>query len=469
MTRLCLSFLVGILLGAAPLSGALAQPTDPESLGIRVSPDHPRYWQYRGAPVLLVGGSKEDNLFQVSDLEAHLDLLASVGGNYVRNTMSSRDEGNVWAFHRRDDGTYDLQRPNEEYYRRLERLLRLAYERDIVVQIELWDRFDFAREPWLKNPFRPANNVNYTPEESGLANEYPEHPGSNNNPFFRSVPGQNEQQLLLRFQEARIARLLDVSLQYPNVLYVIDNETSANKDWAAYWTRFVKTRAQAAGRTVPVTEMWDDWNLRASQHRRTFDHPELYDYADVSQNNHKSNQQHWENLRWVRRYTAVRPWILNNVKIYGADGGEYGSTRDGVERFWRSVLGGSASARFHRPSAGIGLNATAQVHLRSVRRLLDRYDLFAAEPMSTSLTDRGPDEAYLSRVSAGQQVVYFPDGGAVGLDLEPEGEGERTYRLAWLDLEEAAWTAERRLTAEGSVRLEAPERGHWIALLIEDR
>ena len=56
---------------------------------------NPSYWQYRGKPVLLLGGSVEDNLFQIPDIEQHLDLLASVGGNYVRCTMSGRDDRNV--------------------------------------------------------------------------------------------------------------------------------------------------------------------------------------------------------------------------------------------------------------------------------------------------------------------------------------------------------------------------------------
>ena len=48
------------------------------------------------SPVLLLGGSGDDDLFQwAADefgdrLPKHLDLLVSVGGNYVRNTMSSR-------------------------------------------------------------------------------------------------------------------------------------------------------------------------------------------------------------------------------------------------------------------------------------------------------------------------------------------------------------------------------------------
>ena len=60
---------------------------------IRICPDNPRYWQYRGEPVLLLRGSVEDNLFQIPELESHLDTLHAVGGNYVRCTMSCRDEG----------------------------------------------------------------------------------------------------------------------------------------------------------------------------------------------------------------------------------------------------------------------------------------------------------------------------------------------------------------------------------------
>ena len=72
----------------------------------------PQYWQYKRKPVLLIGDSVEDNLFQIPDLEEHLDLLASVGGNYVRCTMSSRDEGDAWPFERdQASGLYNLTQP----------------------------------------------------------------------------------------------------------------------------------------------------------------------------------------------------------------------------------------------------------------------------------------------------------------------------------------------------------------------
>jgi hypothetical protein len=57
---------------------------------IRIYHDNPFYWEYKGEPVLLIGGSREDNLFNHPEgLREHLDLLKACGGNYVRNTMSS--------------------------------------------------------------------------------------------------------------------------------------------------------------------------------------------------------------------------------------------------------------------------------------------------------------------------------------------------------------------------------------------
>ena len=63
-----------------------------------------RYWQYKDEPVLLLSGTKNDNLFQITDLEEHLNELQSVGGNFIRNTMSSRDTGDVLPFLQLSEG-----------------------------------------------------------------------------------------------------------------------------------------------------------------------------------------------------------------------------------------------------------------------------------------------------------------------------------------------------------------------------
>ena len=117
---------------------------------------NPFYWQYRGCPVLLLGGSVEDNLFQIPNIKAHLDLLHSIGGNYVRCTMSSRDPGDVWPFEQDPTtGLYDLSKPGQAYWRRFEQFLTLAAERNIVAQFEMWTGkkapYDLMRQVVLDN------------------------------------------------------------------------------------------------------------------------------------------------------------------------------------------------------------------------------------------------------------------------------------------------------------------------------
>jgi hypothetical protein len=105
---------------------------------LSISQENPQYWALNGKPTLLLGGSIEDNLFQIPDLQEHLDLLVSSGGNYVRNTMSSRDEGNLWPFFFNDStGFYDLDRWNDDYWRRFEEFLIQTSTREIVVQMEI--------------------------------------------------------------------------------------------------------------------------------------------------------------------------------------------------------------------------------------------------------------------------------------------------------------------------------------------
>ncbi len=432
---------------------------------VRPYAENSYYWEYKGKPIVLLGGSKDDNLFQVSNLEEHLDLLASVGGNYVRNTMSSGDEGNVSPFARRADGSYDLEQINDSYFERLETLLRLAAERDIVVQIELWDRFDFARDLWQQNAYRPANNVNYTSENSGLADEYRRHPNLNDNPFFRSIPTHDNNAILLKYQRAQIDHLLLISLKYPNVLYCMDNETSATAEWGAYWSDYIKRKAAEAGKEVETTEMWDTWDLEHEQHRRTFDHPEIYSYIDISQNNHQVDQGHWDKLQWARDYVATQPRPLNHVKIYGADGGRFGDEKEAIERFWRSLLGGGAAMRFHRPPSGIGLSEQAQNHLRSARMLLSEFDIFRAIPDVGGgiLAERSDNEAYLSYVAGEQYAVYFPSQGTAKLKL---GTVTGTFGVNWLDIEHSEWQTAPRIEGGGQIALETPSPASWVVLIL---
>jgi len=68
----------GIVVMAA--TGLAAAAAD-DAGRIQPWPKNPRYWQYKGRPVLLLGGSKDDNLFQIPDRESHLDEIREAGGH----------------------------------------------------------------------------------------------------------------------------------------------------------------------------------------------------------------------------------------------------------------------------------------------------------------------------------------------------------------------------------------------------
>lgn len=380
---------------------------------IRPWDENASYWKYKGSPVLLAGGSDDDNLFQWPEeqLKTQLDLIKATGANYVRNTMSDRNDKDfeLYPFLRLPNGKYDLSQWNPEYWKRFERFLQWTAERDIIVQIEVWDRFDYSREHWTPHPYNPDNNVNYTHEGSGLAAEYPEHPYANKQPFFFTTPPQRNNTTVFQFQQRFVNRMLSYSFKHQNVLYCMDNETNGDEKWGRYWATHIKARASEEGIQVFVTEMWDAWDIKSDEHRRTLDHPELYDFVDASQNNHNKGEEHWLNALWMHEYVSSTPRPINTVKTYGADGNKFGhNDQDGVERFLRHILAGFASARFHRPPSGLGLSAKAQSVIKAVRKLESLIHPWELSPQMDLLSHREKNEAYLAANPGNPTVSISP-------------------------------------------------------------
>ena len=455
------------------LAWGCSEPAPPpaEQAAKRIRPwsENPWYWEYGGEPVLLLGGSDDDNPFQWDDdeLRAQLDLHAAAGGNYLRNTMSDRqDKGfEQYPFDLNPEARFDLNTWNPEYWRRFERFLEWTAERDIIVQIELWDRFDYTdnngANRWQIHPLNPRNNVNYSYEESGYAEEYPDHPGRNQQPFFFSTPAQRNNEVILGYQTRFIDKVLSYTLRHGHVLYCMDNETSGEAAWGEFWANYVKRRAAEAGAEVYVTEMWDAWDLKSEEHRRTMDHPELYDFVDVSQNNHNKGDEHWENFLYVKDYLSGKPRPVNTVKTYGADDNKFGhNDNDAIERFFRHILAGAASARFHRPPSGLGLNEKAQAALKAARAMEAIVPAWELEAAPELLSGREEAEAYAAAAADGSAaVVYFTDGGEVSLEA-PAGEHE----LRWIDVSTGEAGETQAVTSTGSVPLTAPSPGHWLAV-----
>jgi hypothetical protein len=468
--------LIMALITLAAAAPALASGSDGD--GIRPYSANPYYWQYKGKPVLLLGGTWQDNLFNHPiGLERHLDLLKSSGGNYARNVMSHRNVGNVFAYAQREDGKFDLDVFNEEYWRRFENFLRMTHERDIIVQIEIWATWDHYEDHqslggWSKHPFNPANNVNYTAEESGLPHQVGYDPGK---PiaytFFRSVPALNNYELTLRYQQGFVNKLLSHSLQYPHVLYCMNNETEEPIEWGDYWARYVRSQAAEAGKQVEVAEMRRHHDITSSTHRHMINHPDLYSFLDVSQNNWEAGQTHWDRILQIRALVQDRPRPINNNKIYSA-----GNEEEAVARMFRIIFAGGASARFHRPHPredldaheaatdfGLGLSPRAQATLRAARTFTEAMNVFACQPQNDLLGERSPNEAYCLAEPGRQYAVYFPDGGEVTLDAS-SAKGKMQVR--WLDISRNAWQEPQTVDGGGTLKLRTPGKGHWAALIL---
>ncbi|MCB0629176.1 MAG: DUF6298 domain-containing protein [Saprospiraceae bacterium] len=404
---------------------------------------NPAYWSYRGVPVLLLGGTDNDNLYQSKDLVEQLDLLQSVGGNFVRNVMSYRDEGDLIPYLRDENGKYDLTQWNPAYWEQFEHFLQLARDRDIIVQIELWDRFDYSQANWTNSPFNPVNNVNYTLEEIGLDEEYPEHPHKDLQPFFHTVPGmdgyQDKLDKLRSYQNALIQKMLSYSLNYGNVLYCMDNETSTPLLWGKYWSTIIRQAATEKAVPAYTTEMIDQfWRPGNCANCEPFiQDAKHFNFLDISQVNSRNfGQTHWDSLRYImqiRSNATLRP--ANTVKIYGGNNTNWGSgsNQDGVERFCRNIFGGCAGVRHHRPLSGNGLNEKSQASIRAVRKLEEQLHFWEMSPRMELLNGREENEAYLvGKADDSAFAVYFPLGGTVNLKTGAAGS---TYQVGWISLE----------------------------------
>jgi len=482
-SRIRLPFRFVTVIAIVISNAMLAPANDNNANRIRPYAENPRYWQYNGKPVMLLGGSKTDHIFLLDGLQTHLDEIQAVGANYVRNTMSQREGIDLKPHKLLPSGKFDMDQWNEEYWKRFANMLKWTAEREIFVQIEVWDRFDYSTQYWQISPWNPGNNVNYTYEQTGFAPEYPKHSGQDLQPFFHSIKGMTRYTKKLdrvrMYQEAFVAKMLSYSLDYGHVLYCMDNETSTPAQWGQYWIRFIKAKAAERGVTVCTTDMFDD-AFRAEKAEHTaliFNDAEHYMFADISQVNSRNyDQMHWDALLWLLRQVNKHPRPSNHTKIYGS--GYYtfgtGGPEDGVERFWRNILGGSASSRFHRPDAGNGLNDFAKASIKAARILEGLIKFWDITPQMDLLSDRESNEAYLAARPGESYALYFTNGGSVGLDLSGTS---GSFDVIWISVSTGVTT---RSSAAGRYRLtdktmqggrvvtvSAPYKGGWIAAIVK--
>ena len=274
--------------------------------------------------------------------------------------------------------------------------------------------------------------------------------------------------LIRKHQERFVEKILTQSFEYPNVLYCMNNETSTDPQWGQYWMKFIRDRAKQEGVTVFCTDMFDDvWKPKQSKKLRlAFDNPQIYAFLDVSQVNSRSfNAEQWNNILWIAQQREAHPRPLNHTKIYSDGQFTFGTGTpvDGVERFWRNLIAGSASVRFHRPPAGIGLNDTAKSCIRAARKAESHIPLWEVHTAMELLSNREADEAYLAARPGEKYLLYFTDGGSVTLDLSGDSQ---TFELRWINVSSGDWGDMTTLAGGSKVNISAPDKTGWVAAIV---
>ena len=460
-----------------------------------------RYWEYDGEPILLVGASDEDNIFNHPDdvvggagssgqggLEQHLDHMVEVGANYIRCTLSTRDLASapeqVWAYGWDDEGNhiFDLTAWNTEYWNRLTNLLQMAYDRDIIVQIEMIDHIDYREDRgWWDpgHPHNPAHNVNYTETQTGVPERWDTHQSTQSNPFFyapeplRSETGTglplDDPATILAVHEALYTKILDETLPFPNVLYCLTNEHRMPSSYSDFWSDWIRAYADgvSGGTAVYIADLHDEWDITSAEHQHFYNTPSKFDFVDVSQNNHQQGQLHWDRIRAVlTTHIDDPPRPCNTIKTYYRPTQNSDPEGESTRRIWRNLIAGAAAVRYHRPGrdpgSGIGLNAESEASIRAVRQVDAVVPFMEIEADQTLLSDRSDDEAYCAAGPNGI-IVYFTGQGSVTLDTTGIS-GE--HYLRWMLIDTGEWADVQIIDGDqSSIALNTPGNSQWVAVL----
>jgi len=469
-----------------------------------------RYWKYNGRRVLLLGGwnhghnpfidhdtdNDKDNqgVSTPAQIKNAMDELAAAGGNYLRCVLDPGMGAGVQGFDfcAKSGDKYDLNTMTGPFWERIEMFIAEAKKRDIIVQLEVWDRFDLIDGSWggwPVSPWNPKNNTNYTTASSGLAQSYRSYKV---HPFLEGIPGhpkyenasksrKQKYDLVRSYQDKFIDKLLSITLQYNNVLYCMNNETHADPAWGQYWMKFIEDKASAKGKNVSTTDMFDDVFNAESSRGLTYQlsNRDKYDYVDISQaNSRHADEEHWNKVKWIADAAKKTnpPYLLHMTKVYGNDlalGGKPwsafkpGDSDNAIEEWWRNLIAGVAGVRFHRPTSGIGLYPEAKNCISATRKVESKVKFWNVKPRLDLLTDRQTDEAYLAADPGKAYILYFTKNGRGSVGLKLDSYPDMKFKLNWVNIGTGEWGPSTTVAGGSTVTIDRPDgSSHWVATIV---
>jgi len=371
---------------------------------IRPWPQNPRYWQFKGKPVLLLG-IRYDNWLWVADPESLLTVLKDAGGNYIECSLFSAGTNklNPWTSNNLSD-SHDV-RLNTLFWERLEALLRKSEKMNILVQLRM------------------------LPEQRSVASQ--------------GAINHHQMQMLT---DTLLAR----TLQFGNILYRLNFNNAITPKESLFWIKYIKSRTVMQKRHISVSA--DPAHLHNFlSNPDSLQNQSLFSFSMNLQASGLSGQSHWNAIQSERNATMENPLPVTCS----------GSFSDPLAAFWRNMLGGMAAVLFEE-NPGIKFGSEALASLKSARMLQEKLDLFRSSPNRMDLLlNRNEDDAYMTCILNKQYALFFPREGSADLTLE-NMTGIFEYR--WLDIKKSEWRNPMQIPGGGISRTITPAPGAWIAL-----
>ena len=235
------------LLRAGWLAALLAAGTSPAAQTLRLHPDNPRYFEWRGQPLIIVGSGEHYGAVLNADFDfrKYLSTLGRDGLNHTRlftgaaylepsgafniarNTLAPAAGRYLAPWARSAEAgfagggnKFDLERWDETYFQRLRDFVAEAGRGQVIVEVNLFCPF-YGEEQWRLSPFHPANNINGAGREVARTNVYTldRHGG------------------LLAWQERFVRRVVEDLASFDNLYFEICNEPyfgGVTLDWQAH-------------------------------------------------------------------------------------------------------------------------------------------------------------------------------------------------------------------------------------------
>jgi hypothetical protein len=225
---------------------------------IRLHPDNPRWFEWRGKAVALITSAEHYGavLNLDFDFRRYLETMQRDGMNYTRifagsyveppgafgierNTLAPAPGRLLASWARSEQSGYagggnkfDLDRFSPEYLARLKEFIAQADRRGIVVELTLFCS-TYSDQQWTLHPFNPTNNIQALPVPSWKRlHTVPTYSGSSGRESAPSSPGESQSRLTSAapfVHQEKLTRWLVCELNgFDNLFFEIQNEPWAD-------------------------------------------------------------------------------------------------------------------------------------------------------------------------------------------------------------------------------------------------